>query len=297
DDRDVFEVEGKAGETIVAEVFARRLDSPLDSMLTVTDSTGKVLALNDDYEDPGVGLNTHHADSYLTLQFPADGTYFVHLRDTASQGGEAYAYRLRLSAPRPDFALRSVPSMASLRGRGTATVTVYAIRKDGFDGDIKLSLKNPPQGFQALPVTLKSGAETAKFTIKTSLRSTPEPLGLVIEGTATVGQRQVTHEVVPAEDRMQAFLWRHLLPAEEFAVLVSDASFQPPATRVPKPVAPGAEPPKPAAAPAKAGVEPVKFTKKQVAGRLRELNRLFQEWLLTDTFYSAKVAECEAAME
>ena len=33
-DWDVFQVEGRAGDTIVAEVTARRLDSPLDSVLT-----------------------------------------------------------------------------------------------------------------------------------------------------------------------------------------------------------------------------------------------------------------------
>jgi hypothetical protein len=33
-----------------------------------------------------------------------------------------------------------------------------------------------------------------------------------------------------------------------------------------------------------------------VAGRLRQLEALYQEWLLTDEFYRRNVAECEAAM-
>jgi hypothetical protein len=44
------------------------------------------------------------------------------------------------------------------------------------------------------------------------------------------------------------------------------------------------------AAPAKA-----KFTKQQVASRLRQLKLLYEEGLLTDAFYLAKLAECEAA--
>lgn len=40
-----------------------------------------------------------------------------------------------------------------------------------------------------------------------------------------------------------------------------------------------------------------KFTQKQVAGRLRELKRLYDEGLLTEKFYNKKVAECEATME
>ncbi|MCY2986575.1 MAG: PPC domain-containing protein [Planctomycetota bacterium] len=53
DDVDVFQVAGRADDTIVAEVSARRLDSPLDSVLRVTDATGQVLAFNDDHEDAG----------------------------------------------------------------------------------------------------------------------------------------------------------------------------------------------------------------------------------------------------
>lgn len=38
-----------------------------------------------------------------------------------------------------------------------------------------------------------------------------------------------------------------------------------------------------------------KFTKQQIAGRLRQLKLLHDEGLLTDDFYNRKVAECEAA--
>ncbi|GEM_PF-1330893 len=38
-----------------------------------------------------------------------------------------------------------------------------------------------------------------------------------------------------------------------------------------------------------------KFTKSQVAGRLRQLKLLYEEGLLTDEFYAEKVKECEAA--
>ena len=47
----VFAFSGHAGQEIVAEVFARRLDSPLDSFLRLTGPDGKQLAFNDDFED------------------------------------------------------------------------------------------------------------------------------------------------------------------------------------------------------------------------------------------------------
>jgi hypothetical protein len=38
-----------------------------------------------------------------------------------------------------------------------------------------------------------------------------------------------------------------------------------------------------------------KFSKQQVAYRLRQLKRLYEEGMFTDEFYCDKVAECEAA--
>jgi hypothetical protein len=291
DDQDVFHVRGVAGDTIVAEVVARRLDSPLDSVIKITDESGKILAFNDDYEDAGAGVNTHHADSYLMLKLPADGDYYVHLGDTARNGGSEFAYRLRLSAPRPDFALRVVPSSAVMRSKSAASFNVYAIRKDGFDGDITLQLKNPPEGFSCSKVTLKNNKDMVKLGVRTKLAATEKPVTLTVEGVAKVGDAQLAREAVAAEDRMQAFLWRHLVPAENLQVLVYDPKYKAPPKRV---HTPSEEALKLAAEAAKASAEKPKFTKRQVAGRLRQLKLLYEEWLLTDQFYGKKVAECEA---
>jgi len=290
DDWDVFQLEGRAGDTIVAEVHARRLESPLDSMLKITDATGKLLALNDDHEDPGSGLNTHHADSYVMFKLPADGAYYVYLGGTARAGGQEYAYRLRISSPRPDFALRAVPSGGGLRGKSAARATVYAIRKDGFDGPIKLSLKDPPEGFLSFNAMLPKDKDSVRVWAKTTLAKTDQPIALSIEGRAMIGEREVARKAVPAEDRMQAFLWRHLVPAEDLTVMVFDPTYQPPPKRVPPPPPADGE----AASPDKPAVPP-KFTKKQVAWRLRQLKALYEEWLLTDEFYNRKVAECQTA--
>ena len=110
DDWDVFRFEGRAGQQIVAEVRARRLESPLDSVLELFDAAGNRLAFNDDHEDKSDALRTHHADSLIRFTLPADGTYYVRLGDAQYQGGPEYAYRLRLSEPRPDFELRVAPS-------------------------------------------------------------------------------------------------------------------------------------------------------------------------------------------
>lgn len=291
DDWDVFRFNGRSNQTVVIEVTARRLDSPLDSIVKVTDASGKLIGLNDDCEDLGSGLNTHHADSYLRIQLPRGGEYFVHLGDTGRNGGSEYGYRLRVSAPRPDFALRIVPSSLALRGKSSATVNVHVIRKDGFAGPIKLSLKDAPKGFSASPTSLSGTQAVARLNIKTDLASTDTPVPLFFVGTAKVDGADVVREAVPAEDRMQAFFWRHLVPAQDFLVLVYDPAYQPTPKRVP--------PPQPVvdATPVLVsdGAAKPKFSKQQVAGRLRQLKALYEEGLLTDSFYGEKVAECEAA--
>ncbi len=293
DDWDVFQIAGHRGDRIVAEVTARRLDSPLDSMLKITDATGKLLGMNDDHEAPESGLNTHHADSYLMFTLPSDGTYYVHLGDTARNGGEEFAYRLRISAPRPDFALRTVPSSVALRSKGGAGVSVYVIRKDGFDGDIKLQLKDPPEGFLASSRSIAKKKAVTRLAVRTTLEATEQPVSLVIEGHAKIQEQDIVHEAVPAEDRMQAFLWRHLVTAEELKALVFNPSYEPPPKRVFTPP-PAEEKPKSEAAESEDNKP--KFSKKQVAGRLRQLKWLYEAWLLTDDFYGRKVAECEAAL-
>lgn len=289
DDWDVFRFTGKAGETVVAEVSARRLESPLDSFLKLCDAHGTPLAANDDAPDAGAGTNTHDADSYLSFQLPADGAYTVQLGDTARHGGAEYAYRLRISAPRPDFELRVVPSSLAVRKRAGSQLTVYVCRKDGFAGDVMLRLKDPPAGLSAYPVKLPAGQETVKFSVKADRDAAEEPVEIQIEGKATIRDQVVVRQAVPAEDRMQAFLWRHLVPAENLPVAVLSPNFTPTPARVYTPPPSGTEPPP-------APAESPMFSKKQVANRLRELRRLYEAWLLTDEFYGKKVAECEAAM-
>ena len=294
DDWDVFQVTGHAGDKLVAEVQARQLDSPLDSMLKITDAAGRVLAFNDDRENPVAGLNTHHADSYLSIQLPADGRYYVHLCDTARGFGDEYGYRLRVSMPRPDFALRVVPSSLSLRNRNTSPISVYAIRKDGFNGPIKLSLKEPPAGLSSTTVSLPANQDTVRLTLKCDRVRSNQPLNLTVEGRAKIGDGEIAREAAPAEDRMQAFLWRHLVPCEELTAMV----YNPIVELSPKRVhVPPADQDKSKAVPVAPVAGKQTFTKQQVAGRLRQLRQLFDEWLITDRFYDKKVAECEAVRQ
>lgn len=221
-DADVFCFEGRAGMDLVAEVYARRLNSPLDSVLKLVDATGRMLARNDDREDKSSGLSTHHADSYLRFTLPSDGIYSLHLTDMQRKGGPEYAYRLRISGPRPDFDLRVVPASIFARFSRTVVVTVYALRKDGFDGPIELALKDAPEGFSLSGGCVPAGVDRVRVTLTVPPTPTQEPYRVRLEGRATIDGRLVAHPVVPAEDMMQAFEYRHLVPVKDLEVATSD---------------------------------------------------------------------------
>ena len=88
-DVDVFRFSGKAGQKIAAEVFAARFGSPLDSVLTLYDQRGQIIATNDD-SDFG-------SDFLLRAELPADGEYFLSLIDAHDRGSAAHVYQLAVT--------------------------------------------------------------------------------------------------------------------------------------------------------------------------------------------------------
>jgi hypothetical protein len=223
---DVYTFRCSQGEKVVAEVLARRLDSPLDSFLKITGPRGDQVAFNDDWLESGDGYLTHRADSYATFTAKADGVYRVRLGDSQRKGGPQFAYRLRLSSPRPDFALRVAPSSINARPGFSVPVTLYALRQDGFEGDIVCSLKNAPPGFVLDGAWIQAGQDKARATLTFPAEPCQQPIPLVIEGCAKVtgtGSRpgEITRQAAPAEDMLQAFIYHHLVPASELLAVSS----------------------------------------------------------------------------
>jgi len=220
-DQDVFRIEARPGALLVAEVTARRLGSPLDSVLRLTDGQGVEIAVNDDHDDRGAGLITHQADSLLTATLENGGAYFLTVRDAQAKGGPEYAYRLRVGPPRPDFALRVVPSSINVRAGGTVPLTIYALRRDGFAGPIQLELDGAPDGFLLSGARVPAGQEQIRVTLTAPFAPSDEPFRVTLRGRARIGKEKLVHAAVAADDLMQAFLYRHLVPAEELLVSVN----------------------------------------------------------------------------
>ncbi|MBI5692220.1 MAG: PPC domain-containing protein [Verrucomicrobia bacterium] len=217
-DQDLYAFDARAGDTVIAEVFARRLQSPLDSVLELTDANGQRLAFNDDNEDKGFGLITHHADSRLAVKIASEGRYFLRLADTQHRGGNDFAYRLRVGPPQPDFELRVVPSTINVRASANTPITVYALRRDGFDGEIALGLPDAPRGFFLSGNRIPPGQDKVCLTLTAPPALLDQPMNLRVVGQAKVNDRVLTHTAVPADDLMQAFFYRHLVIAKELKV-------------------------------------------------------------------------------
>lgn len=220
-DKDVFGFDGKAGQQIVAEVYARRMGSPLDSLLRLIDTTGRVVASNDDHEDMESGLLTHQADSYLSAKLPRNGRYFVQVTDAQRHGGPSYNYGLRVSPPQPDFALCVTPSSLNAAAGRAVTVTACAMRKDGWDGDIDVVLKDAPAGFALSGARIPKGRDQVRMTLTVPRRRPGEPIALRMEGRAEIAGKTVTRQAIPADSMMQAFAYHHLVPADELMLMVT----------------------------------------------------------------------------
>ena len=221
--KDYYSFEGKEGEQVYIEVIARRLCSPLDSIVTLYNSKGEKLGENDDDQTyKWDGVLTHHSDSGLAIKLPKNDTYTVMLTDVLNKGGEEYAYRMRLSRPQPDFELYSLPASVTVPRGGSGYFRIHALRKDGFNGPIKISLKNISNGFKLDDAVIPEGKNDIKVTISASFE-VPEGLTLCnLEGFAVLpGRSAVYHEVTPAEEYTQAFAYKHIVPVNAQVVLIA----------------------------------------------------------------------------
>ena len=91
-DVDYFVFSAKKDDKLVLQVQARRLGSPMDSVLTLYDGKRNQVAENDDWNDPLEAILAHNADSRILYTFPAAGDYYLRLRDIQGKGGDCLLY-------------------------------------------------------------------------------------------------------------------------------------------------------------------------------------------------------------
>jgi hypothetical protein len=219
-DVDYWAIEAKKSQVIEMEVFASRLGSRLDSVLSVEDSAGKQLARNDDG-------SAGQPDSRLTFKAPSDGIYYIRIEDRfPSRGGPEFAYRLYVIPSPPDFRLALAADAVTLprsidipTGKPSPTVTlkVDADRLGGFDGAINLMFDGLPDGVSADNLVIPARQSSAQMKLTAAPHTKIDVSHLHIRGTAAIAGAPVT--------RPALFLSPHLPPMDD--VLLSVAMVTP----------------------------------------------------------------------
>lgn len=161
-DVDEWPFRGRKDQQLELDLRARRLGSPLNSVVTLLDASGKELTKSDDLSD-------EETDSRVAFKVPADGIYVARVEERyRGRGGSRFGYRLKIAPPAlPDFAVklganalnvvrtevglteeqrkkRPAPKPASLR--------IDAERIGGFNGEIEFVVDGLPKG-----VSMKGG--------------------------------------------------------------------------------------------------------------------------------------------
>jgi len=163
-DADWFRFDARKGETYVFEVFARRYQSELDSILSVHDASGKELAVNDDTvldRRDYMGLTTK--DSRVVWTAPEDKTYYLRLSDVQGNGGPSFVYFLTCRVAQGDFILWCEPDDKANLGPGCSTTWhLHLERLHGLQGPVQVDVQGLPEGVTAsrLVFTEKNGEKT-----------------------------------------------------------------------------------------------------------------------------------------
>ncbi len=166
---DWFCVPATKGVPLELEVYARRLRSPLDSVVQVFDDQGHEVAANDD---------SAGADSSLKFTPAATTNYFVRIRDTLGQGGRDFAYRIEITPVRPAIGVK-IPEVARndtqsrqfiTVPRGNRFATLVAVKRTGFGGELRFEVRDLPPGvtmqadqmaknIEAMPLVFEAAAD------------------------------------------------------------------------------------------------------------------------------------------
>src|SRR5205823_3999258 len=80
-----FKFHAAKGQMITFEIEARRIDSRIDSVLTLRDAKGNEITSNDDAKGP---------DSRIEWTCPGDGDYLIDVTDLHRRGGDDFTYLL-----------------------------------------------------------------------------------------------------------------------------------------------------------------------------------------------------------
>lgn len=223
-DLDHYLFQGKKGKPVRLEVYARRfgtpLHSPTDIYMDIMDKSEKILASNDD---------VNGKDPMLIFNPPADGEYFVRLRDLNNKGGNAYVYFLEADYVKPDFSVKCDPSKIQVGPGSRSAMFVQVKREGGFKGPVQIDVENLPDGVTVNPLTIPANMTTGCLVLSAASNAKHATSEIFVIGSAQLkdekGQNtKVSRYAVPEEEIYFPGGGRGLFDVNMVAVSVTDPS-------------------------------------------------------------------------
>ncbi len=162
---DHYRFTAKKGDRLRFQVDSRGLGFPLDALLRLTDSTGKLIKRLDD-----AARDNFDVDAVQPIA--ADGEYRLEVSDLFQHGGPQYAYRLRITHETPDFALSVAADNFLLTGEKPLEIPVTITRLGRATQEIEVIATGLPENVTAEPVISQGKGDTAK-SVKLILKAKP----------------------------------------------------------------------------------------------------------------------------
>lgn len=170
------------GSKLRVELFAARLGSPLDGVLTVRGEAGNQLAASDDQagtSDPGLNYTVPAKVERVVLS----------VQDLVSQFGDSCVYRLVVTPQgAPDFSLSVASDQQNVPAGGALLLEVTATRR-GYQGPIALELVGAPAGVTVTGNEIAAGSDKALLTLSAAANVTAHGLAQLV-GKAKLGERE-----------------------------------------------------------------------------------------------------------
>jgi len=165
-DEDYFKFSAKKNQRFTFKVFADSIGLPVDPVLNIYNAKMNSIGGSDDAGGS--------KDSEIDFKAPADGEYFVRIRDMLSRGGDDYVYRIE-SVPREPSLEITMPEMQRRDlqyrkqfdvPRGSHYAMLVNLRRSGVGGALEYQLPDLPEGVSLVKSKIPDGVNQFPILLK-----------------------------------------------------------------------------------------------------------------------------------